>query len=221
MRLNKYIALHTSHSRRKADDLIAANRVKINNQAAIPGQIVAETDTVFIDGTAIKVGGRPKSITIILNKPPGYVCSRDGQGSPTVYELLPAELHQLNYAGRLDKDSSGLLVLTSDGELANQLTHPRYEKTKVYEIKLNKPLQPLHQQIISDKGISLDDGVSKFQVEKIGKSGQTLRITMREGRNRQIRRTFESLGYFVNKLHRVTFGLYDLEKLPPAGFKQI
>jgi 23S rRNA pseudouridine2605 synthase len=102
--------------------------------------------------------------TLLLNKPVGYVCSRDGQGSRTVFELLPPQYQHLQPVGRLDKNSSGLLLLTDDGNLAQQLTHPRYAKTKVYEITLDKPLEPLHQQLISDHGIVLEDGVSRFQV---------------------------------------------------------
>jgi pseudouridine synthase len=212
MRLNKYIAQNSDYSRRAADDLISKDRVKVNGRIAKIGQEVSSDDSIFVNDVEIgKIEANP--ITIKLHKPTGYVCSRDGQGSPTVYELLPLDLQQLNYAGRLDKDSSGLLIMSNDGELINQLSHPRHRKTKVYEVLLDQPLQPLHQQMISDKGLLLSDGVSRLQIEKTDIDGKSLVITMIEGRNRQIRRTFEALGYTVQKLHRSQFGPYALGKL--------
>ncbi|MBL8121520.1 rRNA pseudouridine synthase [Candidatus Saccharibacteria bacterium] len=165
MRLNKYIAAASELSRRAADVAIAEGRVTINGKIASIGSPAELTDVISLDG--VKLVFRQTHTTIILHKPVGYVCSRDGQGSLTVYDLLPPELHLLNPVGRLDKDSSGLLLMTDDGDLANKLTHPRYAKTKVYEITLDKPLQPLHQQIISDHGILLEDGLSRFSIQKL------------------------------------------------------
>ncbi len=115
--------------------------------------------------------------------------------------------------GRLDKNSTGLLLVTNDGDLANQLTHPSYGKTKIYEVRLDKPLEPLHQQMITDHGIQLEDGPSKLSLHKLDDSSFNWQITMSEGRNRQIRRTFEALGYEVKKLHRTAFGNYRLDGL--------
>jgi 23S rRNA pseudouridine2605 synthase len=158
----------------------------------------------------------------MLNKPVGYVCSRDGQGSQTVYDLLPSGLHSLKSVGRLDKDSSGLLLLTNDGNLAHQLTHPSFQKTKVYQVSLDKPLQPLHRQLISDHGIQLDDGVSQLELERLTDGDDTQwRVRMHEGRNRQIRRTFESLGYDVRRLHRTGFGEFALSGLAMGHFTEI
>ena len=211
MRLNKYIALSTSLSRRAADAAIAHGRVCINTAVANIGSQVEPTDTVLLDGK--KITPRHSAATIMLHKPIGYVCSRNGQGSPTVFELLPPEYQHLQPVGRLDKDSSGLLLLTSDGDLAQQLTHPRYSKTKVYEITLDKPLQPLHQQMISDHGVMLEDGLSCFQVSREEATDKRYEITMHTGRNRQIRRTFAALGYTVTTLHRTHFGPYALNGL--------
>jgi 23S rRNA pseudouridine2605 synthase len=181
---------------------------------------VQDGDEVKLDGVAITPD--VKKLTIMLNKPAGYVCSRDGQGSRTVYDLLPSELYRLKPVGRLDKESSGLLIMTTDGDLANELTHPRYQKTKVYEISLLKPLQPLHRQMISDYGVKLEDGPSKLQLDRLKDGDDTLwRVTMSEGRNRQIRRTFESLGYTVHTLHRITFGNYGLGNLEPGKYQEI
>lgn len=165
MRLNKFIASASPLSRRAADEAIASKRVTLNGQTAVTGSQVKTTDTVCLDG--VKLTLRLQHTTILLNKPVGYVCSRSGQGSKTIFELLPPEYNHLQPVGRLDKDSSGLLLLTDDGDLANKLTHPRYTKTKVYEVTLDKPLQPLHQQMISDYGVTLEDGLSRFTVTKL------------------------------------------------------
>lgn len=216
MRINKFLALHTSLSRRAADKAISEGRVLVDDKNPVEGQQISDDNIVQLDGREIKTN--TKLQTIILNKPTGYVCSRDGQGSKTIYDLLPPSLRHLNTVGRLDKDSSGLILLTNDGELAQQLTHPKYQKTKVYEVTLNKPLEPLHQQMISDIGVNLEDGLSKFSVEK---SGGALKVTLREGRNRQIRRTFEALGYEVIKLHRTQFGSYNLGNTKEASINKL
>ena len=221
MRLNKYIAQYTSHSRRSADDLILNGRVKVNDIVALTGQKVDETDQVRIDGALIKSVGQHSIITIVLNKPQGYVCSRNGQGSKTVFELLPENLVHLNYVGRLDKESTGLLVMTNDGQLANELTHPSHQKIKIYQISLDKPLRPLHQQMIADHGILLDDGPSRFEITKLDENSDVLQVSLREGRNRQIRRTFEALGYKVLNLHRTHFGNYQLDDLAPGEFRRL
>jgi 23S rRNA pseudouridine2605 synthase len=212
MRLNKFIAAGSELSRRAADTAIADGRVAVNGQQPQAGQDVADSDVVTLDGRAITPA--VKTITIMLNKPPAYVVSRDGQGAPTVYDLLPPEYQQLNPIGRLDKYSSGLLLLTNDGQLSQELTHPSRQKIKVYEILLDTPLQPLHRQMISDHGLMLEDGLSKLQLQRQKESDDIgWRVTMREGRNRQIRRTFQALGYRVTHLHRVQFGPYQLGKL--------
>jgi 23S rRNA pseudouridine2605 synthase len=219
MRLNKFIALSTGLSRRAADDAIYRNRVMVNGSAPSAGQQVGDTDTVLLDGTPITPP--VNTVTVMLNKPAGYVCSRDGQGSKTIYDILPAELHDLKSVGRLDKDSSGLLLLTNDGSLTQELTHPSHQKTKVYEVVLGASLAPLHRQMISDHGISLDDGVSRLQLERLNEGNDTAwQVTMREGRNRQIRRTFESLGYTVRSLHRTKFGDYTLGALPSGAVRE-
>jgi 23S rRNA pseudouridine2605 synthase len=219
VRINQYLAKYTDLSRRGADSAIAEGRVEINGTQAKIGDTVIQSDKVTLDGHQVE--SDVDTISLIMNKPVGYVCSRNGQGSATVYDLLPSKYSHLNTVGRLDKNSSGLLLLTNDGELANLLTHPRYEKTKIYEVSLNKGLQPLHQQMISDHGIQLEDGPSKLKLEKMDSTGKAWRVIMREGRNRQIRRTFESLGYKVTKLHRTHFGKYELPSLKSGEFSVI
>jgi 23S rRNA pseudouridine2605 synthase len=220
MRLNKYLASSTDLSRRKADEAIEQGRVTVNRQQPTQGQDIAASDVVHLDGQIVTPA--TEKVTIMFNKPPGYVVSRDGQGSETIYDLLSPEYQQLNPIGRLDKYSSGLLLLSNDGQLAQELTHPSKQKIKVYEILLDKPLQPLHRQMISDHGLQLEDGLSKLQLER-QKEGDDIAwtITMHEGRNRQIRRTFESLGYRVTHLHRTQFGAYQLNNLQKAAIKII
>lgn len=225
MRINKFLASATSISRRTADAELARGSVHVNGTPATLGQQVTVTDIITYNGRRLDtkaLNADTAHITIMLNKPVGYVVSRNGQGSRTVYDLLPAQYHNLKPIGRLDKDSSGLLLLTSDGQLAHDLTHPSRQKQKVYEIALDNPLQPLHRQMISDHGVQLEDGVSKFEVERL-RDGDDIhwRIVMHEGRNRQIRRTFAALGYTVAQLHRTQFGQYILPKtLAPADCKE-
>ena len=217
MRLNKYIAQATGMSRRTADNVIAAGRVMLNGHIATTGQEVRDNDKVKLDNQTLDFV--EKSTTIMLNKPMGYICSRDGQGGQTIYNLLPTNLHRLKPVGRLDKNSSGLLLLTNDGQLAFELTHPKFHKTKKYTIATNKPVSPLHQRLISDDGIILSDGLSKLQLERINHTDNTnWQITMTEGRNRQIRRTFQALGYDVVKLHRTNFGQYRLGTLTSGKY---
>lgn len=219
MRINRFIAAATGLSRRAADTAIATGRVTVNGRSAATGYDVTDSDTVMVDGRAVRLA---KKQTILFNKPAGYVTSRDGQGSRTIYDLLPAELHHLKPIGRLDKYSSGLLLLTNDGDLAQQLTHPSHQKTKIYEVSLSKPLQPLHRQMIADIGINLEDGPSQLQLDRLQAENDTAwRITMREGRNRQIRRTFGALGYTVTKLHRTHFGPYALGEFRSGSYQQI
>lgn len=217
MRINKFVALATGLSRRAADQAIADGRVSFNGSAVEPGQAVSPADIVTLDGQPLQAPETTQ--TIALHKPTGYVVSRNGQGSRTIYDLLPHELHALKPIGRLDKDSSGLLLLTNDGELANQLTHPSRQKRKVYEVTLNAPLQPLHRQLIAERGLQLTDGPSRLGLERLHDGDDTQWIvSMHEGRNRQIRRTFDALGYTVIRLHRTQFGEYQLGELSPGQY---
>ncbi|MEO8862982.1 MAG: pseudouridine synthase [Candidatus Saccharimonadales bacterium] len=220
MRLNLYIAQSTGLSRRAADRAVSDGRVRINGRNTTPGQQVNDNDEVMLDDYVITP--EPKTTTIMLNKPVGYVCSRDGQGSKTVYDLIPRELHHLKSIGRLDKESSGLLLMTNDGKLAYELTHPSFRKFKTYNIAVNLPLEPLHRQMIADHGVMIDDGVSKLQLERINPTDDNnWRVTMHEGRNRQIRKTLASLGYKVVKLHRTKFGQYLLGTLAIGKYKEV
>lgn len=220
-RLNKYLALHRGISRRAADELIQKSTITINGAPAGIGAPVP-------DGAVVTVNGQPVQANttyeyIMLNKPVGYVSSRRAQGdSPTLYALLPQRYYRLKPVGRLDRDSSGLILLTNDGDAAYQMTHPQFRKIKRYEITLDHELEPLHQQMISDHGVMLEDGVSQLMLERQSDTERTRWIvTMSEGRNRQIRRTFAALGYTVVALHRTHFGPYSLGTLAPGAFVSV
>ena len=223
LRLNKFIAQRLNMGRRAADDLIATGKVRINGEVPQLGARVQPGDTVTVNGTALSYAAAPAFMYVVLNKPTGYVCSRRQQGdTPTIYSLLPSKYHHLKPVGRLDKDSSGLLLLTNDGDLAHRMTHPSFGKTKEYEVTLDQPLAPLHHQMVNDYGVALPDGPSKLQLERLhdGDNHQW-RVTMHEGRNRQIRRTFAALGYEVTRLHRTVFGPLTLGNLAPAKLLEI
>jgi 23S rRNA pseudouridine2605 synthase len=215
MRLNKFIAENTDLSRRKADNAIENGRVKINEKVAKLGDTVTELDKISIDGNQIIITDK-KVITILLNKPVGYVCSRDGQGAKTVYDLLPEEYRALNIAGRLDKDSSGLVILTSDGNLLQELTHPSKNKKKIYIVDTNKSLSKVDiEKLLNGVDIG-DERLSMFKsITTIGPS--SYEIILEEGRNRQIRRTLDNLSIEVINLKRVNLGQFSLNSL---GSKQ-
>jgi len=220
MRLNKFLALHLGISRRQADELIAKGRVTVNNEPVMLGARVNDTDSVTVNKKLVHT--KTAFVYLALHKPTGYVCSRRSQGdSPTVYELLPAEYQNLKTVGRLDRNSSGLVLLTNDGDFAQRMTHPSYHKVKQYDVALDTPLEPLHQQMISDFGVDLDDGKSRLTLERLSDDRMTWKVTMSEGRNRQIRRTFAVLGYKVIGLHRTHFGPYTLGTMGEGTYQTV
>lgn len=216
-RLNKHLALQLGISRREADNLIEFDHVRINGEKVTLG-------ARFDEGDKITVKNKPLESSVpfaflIMNKPTGYVCSRRQQGeTPTIYALLPAKYHHLKPVGRLDKDSSGLILLTNDGDFAYEMTHPKFYKNKTYEVSLDAALAPLHQQIIGDHGIQLEDGPSQLVLERVDDTRLHWIVTMHEGRNRQIRRTFSAMGYKVTRLHRTDFGRYALGDIKSGEF---
>jgi len=215
MRVNRFVARASGLSRRAADAAISGGQVMIGGRLATLGDQVTAEDAVTLDGAPLDL---PPDRTIILHKPAGYVTSRRQQGAtPTIYSLLPKELHDLKPVGRLDRDTSGLLVLTNDGELAQQLQHPSSGKTKRYLVWLDRPLAEADMKRMRS-GIPLSDGPSHMEVESA--SGH-YRVTLQEGRNRQIRRSFGALKRRVTKLHRTDFGPYTLEDLQPGTWREL
>lgn len=220
IRLNKFLAERLGISRREADDLIAGGKVFVDGKPAILGERIDKSREVCYNKKIIPFS---KEYTYLLfNKPVGYVSSRRKQGeTPTLYELLPEKYRELKTVGRLDKNSSGLILLTDDGDFAFRMTHPKFLKTKVYTVELDRALEPLHQQEIADFGIRLEDGISKLGLTRLNDERTRFEVLMTEGRNRQIRRTFAALGYTVVKLHRKSFGNYQLGELKPGEFREI
>jgi pseudouridine synthase len=194
-------------------------RVRLNDKLAGIGIQVESDDQVFLDGKLLILPA--DSLTLILNKPAGYICSRQGQGATTIYELLPERYKDLQTAGRLDKASSGLLVMSNDGDLVHRLTHPRFIKNKVYVISVDRALAKKDMETITQQGVELTDGISRLELSKIDSTKKNWKVTMHEGRNRQIRRTFMALGYDVNQLHRIAMGPYLLEGLKSGQYKLI
>ncbi len=222
VRLNKHLAHTLGMSRRAADICIDQGRVLVNGKVATLGNVIQpDRDVISVDDST--VSQEVKRYTyVLLNKPVGYICSRRQQGdTPTIYELLPKQYQNLKAAGRLDKDSCGLVLLTDDGDTIFKLTHPKFGKKKVYIVSLNKTLTPEHKQQI-EEGILLDDGTSQFSIKKIdGPQPNTYEVTMHEGRNRQIRRTFGELRYMVTHLERIKMGPYELADIQSGKLLQL
>ena len=216
MRINRYVADATGLSRRKADQLIRDGKISVDNEIATIGQNISLDQSVALGNIKLKINQKP--LTILFNKPVGYVVSRKGQGSKTIYSLLPKEYSKLNPIGRLDKDSSGLLLLSSSGHLIQSLSHPSKGKQKTYQVDLDRPLNDEDKSLIK-KGIRLNDGLSKLDIIKTNSNKLTLVMT--EGRNRQIRRTFEALGYRVTRLNRIAMGEYKLGTLKTGKYIKI
>lgn len=237
MRLNRYLALHLGIGRRKADELIRQGYVTIDERPAELGTQVEPGQVVAVSGKII-ASNAPKPILVMLHKPVGVVSSRDGQGSPSVYSLLPDNLQHLKIAGRLDKHSSGLLLLSSSGMVVQQTTHPSQKLYKQYYVRLQKPLAVEDFQKITGSGVSIDanrpssfalyaghksDLIKKESLPKSIYAPQQIDWTciLQEGRNRQIRKTFEALHYSVVRLHRVSIGRYTLGSLKPGAHRVI
>lgn len=219
LRLNKFLAERLGISRRQADDLIAAGKISVSGKTAPLGARIDKNDKVCYNGKIVPFA--VDYLYLAFNKPVGYVCSRKQQGdTPTIYDILPEKYQSLKTVGRLDKDSSGLILLTNDGDFAFSHTHPKFVKEKRYEVTLNRDLEPLHQQMIADFGIDLPDGKSKLGLFRLNDGRKDWLVVMSEGRNRQIRRTFAALGYCVKKLHRTQFGNYQLSGLKPGEFTE-
>jgi 23S rRNA pseudouridine2605 synthase len=224
VRLNRFIADALQISRRRADDLIFQGKINLNSKEAKLGDKVnLKEDKVFFQGKILKLETNKEVELVILNKPKGYLSSTKSQNSkPTLYDLLPQKYASFKIAGRLDLNSSGLIVLTNSGSIVYELTHPKNNKTKNYNVEVNKPLDLKDLAKIKD-GITIDS-TGRPSLLKIIKNtnNQFFEIELTEGRNRQIRRTFEKIGFRVKKLHRTNLGEYSLPtNLKVGDFKVI
>lgn len=221
-RLQKVIAQAGVTSRRKAEQYIIEGRVSVN------GAVVTELGTKVKRGDFIEVDGKPivreNKVYYLMNKPKKTMCTADDEfDRTTVISLIPCE-ERLFTVGRLDYDTSGLLLLTNDGEFANQIIHPRYHIPKVYNLTINGILNT--DQIMQiKKGIVLDDGIktmpAKIKITENDKMKQQMSfdLTIYEGRNRQIKRMMEALGFEVRRLHRKQLGFLQCSDLKQGEYR--
>jgi 23S rRNA pseudouridine2605 synthase len=213
VRLNKYLASCAVGSRRKCDELIQAGRVEVNGSPCINmGTRVAPGDHVRVDGKRV-VAREP--VVVAFHKPRGFVCTRDDElGRETIYGLLPHALRALHHVGRLDLDSEGLLILTNDGDLSQQLMHPSKSVEKEYLVTANQAFQNEHLDQFLD-GVYTPEGKLKAKgIERL--SPRRIKVVLDHGAKRQIRVMFEQLGYQVTKLLRVRIGGLWLGDLEPG-----
>lgn len=219
IRLNRFIANSGICSRREADDLIIAGVISVNGKIVSElGTKVNPEDEVRFNGEVIK---GEKKVYILMNKPKGYVTSVDDPHSDkTVMDLLKGACDERVYpVGRLDKNSVGVLLFTNDGELTRKLTHPSYNKRKIYQVTLDKPLSEADMTKIAE-GITLEDGpIFADEISYVSDTRREVGIEIHSGRNRIVRRIFESLGYSVQKLDRVYFAGLTKKRLKRGAWR--
>lgn len=223
-RLNKFLARAGVASRRGAEELISAGRVRINGNlvSEMGVKVIAGQDVVEVDGEPVRI--KPERLYVILNKPTGYVSTlKDPQGRRTVAELMPETDHRLFNVGRLDMDTTGLLLLTDDGELAHRLMHPRYHMSKEYLATVaGRPTEETLAHVRA--GVELDDGITRpaeAVAERLGDTTSLIRLTIREGKKRQVRRMLRAVGHRVLALHRVRMGPISLGELPLGETREL
>lgn len=221
-RLNKYIASSGVCSRRKADELIEQGVVSVNGKKVTElGFSVGEKDKVFVENKLV----RPNKLEYYrFHKPAGFITTSDDEKDrKIIYDLLPHNMHNLRPVGRLDKDSSGLIILTNDGDLINELTHPSIKVPKVYIVSVNGKVHLHHLEKMA-QGIEIEPGKTAYADTLIQESTNTrtvMQITLYQGLNRQIRKMFEALGFEVTSLKRIQHATISIEGLKKGQFKPI
>jgi len=222
VRINKFIAMHSDIARRTVDEYILQGRVTINGiSISQPGfKIDPAKDKVSVDGEPIKIN--TKKIYIILNKPEGVISSvSDEKRRKTVIDLINLK-DRIFPIGRLDYDTTGLLLLTNDGDFANKLMHPKFKVNKTYLVQISRPLEERHK-IKLMSGIKIEGRkTSPCEITFPKRNDFTyVSITLHEGRNRQVRNMFEHYGYFVRNLHRSGYGSLTVEGLKPGEWRYL
>ncbi len=226
MRIHKVLSDNGIASRRAAERMIEEGRIAVNGRRAVIGQDIDPTkDIVFIDGERVYFAKKSKKYYIMLNKPRGYVTTMsDELGRRCVAELVEDIGTRVYPIGRLDKDSEGLLMLTNDGDFANMIMHPSHHIAKTYRVTVRPDITE-DQLIALTTGVTLDDGVTtlpaQVQVESKEPGRVVLRMTIFEGKNRQIRRMCEALGLEVARLRRVSIGPVKLGMLQPGKWREL
>jgi 23S rRNA pseudouridine2605 synthase len=211
IRLNKFLAEAGVASRRKSDELIAKGVVKVNGKTIVDlGVKISLKDTVTVNGNSVIA--REKKLYILLNKPNDYITTtNDEKDRKTVMDLV--HVHDRVFpVGRLDRKTTGVLLLTNDGELANRLMHPKYQISKEYKIDIDKPINDLQLRKLV-KGIELEDGQAQASEVFTGKTNKEVFVVVHEGRNHLVRRMFENLGFEVVHLDRIRYGFLTREGL--------
>jgi 23S rRNA pseudouridine2605 synthase len=219
MRLAKYLAAAGVASRRSAEELVRAGRVTVDGAAVTdPAHDVGDAHAVALDGRL--VAGEPPRVVFAVNKPAGVVSTaRDPQNRPTVVSLVHEKL-RLYPVGRLDIDTTGLILLTNDGELAHRLTHPRFEVEKTYRAVVSRP--PVREPALRAlrQGVELEDGRSAPALVRL-LAADTIELTIHEGRKRQVKRMCEQVGHPVRRLERIRFGALELGELKPGRYRRL
>lgn len=216
MRINKYIANSGYTSRRKADDLIEKGKVKVNGKTIIePGLQVKETDVVEVNGEKLEL---VKKFYIKLYKPVGFITSNfDPFNEKDLNDLIDID-KRFFAAGRLDKDSEGLLIITNDGEFTNSLTHPKFKLDKEYIVKIDKKLNE-NQEKEFEKGLDIGNGEKTSDAKLTYLGNNTYNVIIHQGYNRQIRRMFKYFGSNVLNLKRIRIGKIGLDDLKKEDYR--
>ncbi|HPC41067.1 MAG TPA: pseudouridine synthase [Spirochaetota bacterium] len=224
-RLNKFLSQSGLGSRRAVEEMITSGRIAINgNKVTSLGTLVDDADRVTLDGLPV----RPfeQRYYLILHKPRGYITTvSDDRDRPTVMDLVPEKYRRSGVfpVGRLDRDTSGLLLLTNDGDLAYRLTNPRFHIAKEYIAEIDRPLDETDIMKIR-KGMYLPQLELKTrpaQAECVDESRLTVRVVLTEGKNRQIRYTFQNLGYRIRSLERISYGTLSLKRLKKGALRHL
>jgi pseudouridine synthase len=212
-RLNKYLASCAVGSRRACDELIKAGRVEVNGSPCINmGTRILSGDHVKVDGKRVI---QREAMIVAFHKPRGFVCTREDElGRETIYNLLPESMHSLHHVGRLDMDSEGLLILTNDGDLSQQLMHPSKAVEKEYLVTSNQAFENAHLDQFLEGVFTTEGKLKAKSIERL--SSRRIKVVLDHGAKRQIRVMFDSLGYQVTKLIRVRIGALWLGDLEPG-----
>lgn len=220
-RLDQILANFGYCSRSEAKGWLRSGRVTVNGEVLARPEHKAAPDTVRVDGEPVEC---PGGLLALLHKPPGCVCSRDGREGPSVYDLLPPRWSRRNppvtTVGRLDKDTTGVLLLTDQGDLVQRWTSPRRKVPKLYEVTVDRPLEPALIELFASGTLVLSDESEPCHPARLEIVSPTAaRLELTEGRFHQVKRMFAAVGWQVLTLHRSRFGGYELGELPPGQWK--
>lgn len=222
IRINKYLTLCGLGSRRKVEEYIRNNKIKVNGELIKSLSYIVDADNDKLEFNNKTLSCIEKKYFIILNKPKGYITSqKDEHERPTVMDLIPDRFKKamINPVGRLDKDSEGLLLFTNDGETAYRLTHPKFKIKKEYIVELNDPLKE-EDKIKIEKGVFIyGERTNPARLDCMDSSKKIIKMTISEGKKRHIRLTFDIFSYKVKKLKRVAFGPIRLKNLYSGSYR--